>query len=70
MGLPHSEIMHKNGIVFEEYAELFDDGKFYEYGDYLISHQIGNILRVPVEFIECIVSPDNMGGYFITAKII
>lgn len=69
VGLPHSEIISQNGIAFEEYIDLFEYGEFYQYNNYLISRQRGDVLKVPVEFEECIVSDDNCGGYFITAKI-
>lgn len=66
VGLPHSEIIHKNGITLEEYSDLFEIDKYYEYGGYLISHQSRDELDIPKQFKDCIVSSDNKGGYYIT----
>ena len=66
VGLPHSEIIHKSSIAFEEYKDLFESDKFYSYDGYLISHQSGKNIEIPVEFKNCVISPDNYGGYYIT----
>ena len=68
VGLPHSEIIHKTNMTLEEYSSLFKTGEFYSYNDFLISHQSGNTLNIPKTFKKCIISPDNSGGYFITAE--
>lgn len=68
VGLPHSEIIQNTGIVLEEYSNYFETGKYYSYGSYLISHQKGNEIEIPKEFQSLVVSPDNYGGFYITAK--
>lgn len=68
VGVPHAEIISKSGITLEEYFDLFDDGKFYEYSDYIISRQSGDNLTLPEVFSSCNISADNTGNYFITAR--
>lgn len=68
VGKPHAEIIYKNDLTLEEYIDYYKDGEFYRFGDYIISHQTGETLDIPVNRTECIVSPDNKGGYFVTAK--
>lgn len=68
VGVPHAEIISKKGITLEEYFDLFDIGKFYEYGDYIISRQSGKDLILPEAFSSCNISADNTGNYFITAR--
>ncbi len=70
VGYPHSEIIGRMRITLEEYYGIFDDGAFYEYGEYVISRQIPDdgLLYLPVRCGEIYVSPDNMGGYIVWAK--
>ena len=67
---PHAEIIYRSKITLEEYASLYEDGKFYSYGDYVISHQSGSErkLHFPDTDGNIYVSPDNAGGYYIWAK--
>lgn len=67
VGLPHSKIITENGLTLEEYSGIYDDGEWYSYSGYLISHQTGSELYLPINFTDCVISPDNCGGYFITA---
>lgn len=67
-GLPHSEIISKSGKTFEEYIESLEYGIFYTYGDYVITHQRGDILRIP-QGESTTISYDNMDGYIITTKL-
>lgn len=66
VGIPHAEIIYKKGITLEEYSDLYDEGKFYEYGDYIISRQTTKNLTLPKEFQSCNISADNAGNYYIT----
>ena len=68
VGLPHSEIIAENKITLEEYISSFVPGTFYFYGDYFISRQKEDEIRIPKELHEIAVSPDNTGFYFITGK--
>ena len=67
---PHAEIIYRSKITLEEYSSLYEDGKFYTYGDYIISHQSGEggVLLLPKAEGDVHVSPDNAGGYYIWAK--
>lgn len=67
VGLPHSKFIMENHITLEEYFDLLEYGKFYEYENYIISRQKGDTLDIP-ESGETVISPDNCGGYVITVK--
>lgn len=67
VGQPHAEIMNKYGLTLEDYIRGLEYGKFFEYGDYIISRQQGSELLIP-EDSTVEVSSDNCGGYVITAK--
>ena len=67
---PHAEIIYRSKITLEEYSSLYDEGKFYAYGEYIISRQSGESgeLVLPKTSNAVCVSPDNAGGYYIWAK--
>ena len=67
---PHAEIIYRSKITREEYSSLYDEGKFYAYGEYIISRQSGESgeLVLPKTSNTVCVSPDNAGGYYIWAK--
>ena len=67
---PHAEIIYRSKITLEEYSSLYDEGKFYAYGEYIISRQSGESgeLVLPKTSNSVCVSPDNAGGYYIWAK--
>lgn len=67
---PHAEIIYRSKITLEEYSSLYEDGKFYTYGDYIISRQSGEggTLLLPKTEGDVNVSPDNAGGYYIWTK--
>ena len=67
---PHAEIIYRSKITLEEYFSLYDEGKFYAYGEYIISRQSGESgeLVLPKTSNTVCVSPDSAGGYYIWAK--
>lgn len=67
---PHAEIIYRSKITLEEYSSLYEEGKFYVYGEYIISRQSGESgeLVLPKTSNTVCVSPDNAGGYYIWAK--
>ncbi len=67
---PHAEIIYRSKITLEEYSSLYEEGKFYAYGEYIISRQSGESgeLVLPKTEGDVHVSPDNAGGYYIWAK--
>ena len=67
VGAPHAEIITENGITLEEYIDGLEYGKFYVYGEYIISRQNGNTLTIPDGY-RISVSADNCGGHIITDK--
>lgn len=66
VGVPHAEIIYHSGWTLEEYYGHLTVGKFYSYGNYLITRQ-------PKENVESLsegkllgVSSDNQGNYVLT----
>ena len=68
VGFPHSEIIYRNNITFEEYIESLELGEFYYYDDYIITRQSSEGYLLPKEYKSAVISPDNMGNYIITLK--
>ena len=67
VGQPHAEIMTQCGLTLEEYLDSLEYGKFYVYGDHIISRQQGSILEIPQGY-KTDISYDNCGGYIITSQ--
>jgi D-alanyl-D-alanine carboxypeptidase len=70
VGLPHSEIIYKEGLTLEEYISSLEVGDYYKYKNYYISRQEGSKLLIPCNLKESMVSPDNTGCYIITGVIV
>ena len=70
VGLPHSEIIYKEGLTLEEYISSLEVGNYYKYKNYYISRQEGDNLLIPYNLKEIVVSPDNTGCYIITGMIL
>ena len=70
VGKPHAEIIYMNSLTFEEYiTSFYQTGVFYEYNGYLISRQEkSDRLMIPNGCESILISDDNTGHYFITAK--
>ncbi len=68
VGFPHSEIIYKNSLAFEEYIENLEVGKFYEYDDYIFTRQKGDEITVPSGLDSYVISEDNTGCFIITGK--
>lgn len=69
VGYPHSKIINKSYISFEDYIYLFDNNEWYSYEDYIIIRTDSAEVEVPSEFESAVVSFDNMGGAILTFKI-
>ena len=69
VGAPHAEIIMKNRLTLEEYLASLEEGVFYAYGDFLISRQAGEQLSVPENVSSLLLSPDNQGGWIMTAEV-
>lgn len=68
VGIPHAEIIAKNGWCLEEYIDALSVGEFYGYGDYVISRQKGPAFVIPNTLRVLSISPDNTGNYILTAE--
>ncbi len=71
VGQPHALIIAEQSITLEEYIESLEEGKFYAYGNYVISKQsmdAGELL-IPQKHKKLNISPDNCGNFIITAEI-
>ena len=67
---PHAEIIYRSKITLEEYSSLYEDGKFYTYGEFIVSYQSGKEgkIYIPKTDGSIYASPDNAGGYYIWAE--
>ncbi len=66
VGYPHAEIIMLNKLTLEEYISGFELGKFYRYGDYLITKQDPKNTFLPHSFESAVISSDNDGNIIIT----
>lgn len=69
VGLPHSEIIQNNSLTLEEYLKNLEIDCYYKYGDYIISKQDGESVKLPENYENIVISPDNQGNYIVTIKI-
>lgn len=67
---PHSTIISEAGISFEEYIDSLELNCAYSYGDYIIIRQNGEEITVPSKYDSVTVSPDNLGNYVFTFKVL
>lgn len=68
VGLPHSKIIKENSIVFDDYASLFEVGKYYTYEDYLIARMPLDEVKIPNGYSDITLSMDGLGYCFVTIK--
>lgn len=68
VGFPHAEIIYKNRLTLEEYISSLEYGKFYKYGEYIVTRQTGDTPKIPTDFDFVTVSHDNQNGYIYTFK--
>ena len=72
VGKPNAEIIMRNGLTLEEYADFLGEGFRSCSGEsgesFLISHQTDAIPQIPESFSSCEVSPDGCGGWYVTAR--
>lgn len=66
VGSPHAEIIYRNRLTLEKYIEDMEYGKFYSYGNYLITRQYPDHFLAPEVYQSVNISPDNCGGYILT----
>lgn len=69
VGLPHAEIIYKEGLTLEEYICSLEVGSYYKFNNYYISRQDADSLLFPDILKDIVISPDNTGCYIITGKI-
>lgn len=69
VGIPHSEIIYKEGITLEEYIDDLDIGEYYEYDGYYITRQEKDEILIPNNLDAISISPDNMGNFIVTGRI-
>ena len=69
VGFPHSKIINESKMTLEDYIDFLEIGKFYTYGNYLITRQNTKNIFVPKSFESAVVSEDNTGAVIITFKI-
>ena len=68
VGLPHSKIIADNNMVFEDYAGLYEPGKYYERDGYLIARMPEDKIEIPDGFDDVQLSEDGLGYIFVTIR--
>ena len=72
VGMPHSDIIYNNKLTLEEYIFSLEENRFYEVGGYIITRQKpeNNMIKIPLNCKNYVISNDNTGCYIVTAEII
>ena len=68
VGLPHSKIIEKSGCLFDDYADLYEVGKYSEYDGYLIGRMPKDEIKIPKDSKDVVISEDGLGYVFVTIK--
>lgn len=68
IGLPHSKILKETGCLFENYTDLFEVGKYYEYYGYEIARMPKDEIEIPSYAKDVTLSEDGLGYVFVTFK--
>lgn len=69
VGQPHAELIMKNRLTLEGYLSSLQPGRFYAWGDSLISRQQGDALLVPRGFSRAEVSAVGDGSFVLTFRL-
>ncbi|MBQ6837177.1 MAG: M15 family metallopeptidase [Clostridia bacterium] len=69
VGIPHAQIMYKNGWCFEEYMNALLSSPLYEYSEGIF-YKVERRASLPFKDDSIIsASSDNMGAYIVTSKV-
>ena len=68
VGAPHAELISESGMTLEEYVSALEIGQWYSHGEYLISRQSLDDLRLPSTWSDLDLSLDNTGYCILTLK--
>ena len=68
VGLPHSKIIEDSGCLFENYKDLFEVGKYYEYYGYEIARMPEDKIEIPSDADNVTLSKDGLGYVYVTIK--
>lgn len=68
VGLPHSKIIADNNMVFDDYAALYEVGRYYERDGYLIARMPMDKIEIPNRYDDVTISEDGLGNVFVTIK--
>ena len=68
VGAPHAELISESGMTLEEYVSALEIGQWYSHGEYLISRQSLDDLRLPSTWSDLDFSLDNTGYCIFTLK--
>lgn len=69
VGAPHAKIIMDSGVAYEEYVEFFSPNTWYTYGGYYVGRFSEGSVKLPQNWINCEISPDNTGYYMITVTV-
>ena len=68
VGQPHAKLIMEHGLTLEEYLETLEPNMWYTSGEYRFARLSPDAINLPEGWVQCDISPDNMGGYVVTVK--
>ena len=68
VGQPHAKLIMEQGLTLEEYLETLEPNMWYTSGEYRFARLSPDAINLPEGWVQCDISPDNMGGYVVTVK--
>lgn len=69
VGQPHARIIMEHGLTLEEYLDALEPNVWYASGAYRFARLSPDAIQLPQGWVQCDVSPDNMGYYVVTLKL-
>ena len=69
VGQPHAKLIMEHGLTLEEYINTLEIGTWYACGDYRFARLAPDAIKLPEEWVQCDISPDNTGCYIVTVKM-
>lgn len=61
VGAPHARVMMESNLTLEEYLEILTPDTWYQNGTYYILRTASEEVPVPIGFLSCEISLDNLG---------
>lgn len=69
VGAPHAKMIMDSGLAYEEYLESFSPNTWYFHENYYVGRFSAETVKLPRNWKNCEISPDNTGYYMITVTV-